>query len=34
VVAAFNAVYNQGAILHYMETGRLEGAEHPLPINC
>jgi putative nucleotidyltransferase with HDIG domain len=34
VVAAFNEVYNQGAILHYMETGRLEGAEHRLPINC
>jgi putative nucleotidyltransferase with HDIG domain len=34
VVAAFNAVYNQGAILHYMKTGRLEGAGHPLPINC
>jgi len=33
VVAAFNEVYNQGAILNYMETGRLEGAEHQLPIN-
>ena len=33
VVAAFNKVYDQGAILHYMETGRLDGAEHQLPVN-
>jgi len=33
IVAAFDAVYNQGIILHYMETGQLENIDRFHPIN-
>lgn len=33
IVAAFNAVYEQGSVLRYMETGKLEAVERFHPIN-
>jgi hypothetical protein len=32
-VAAFDAVYQQGTILHYMETGQLENLDRFHPMN-
>jgi hypothetical protein len=32
-VAAFDAVYNQGIILNYMETGQMENIDRFHPIN-
>jgi response regulator RpfG family c-di-GMP phosphodiesterase len=33
IVAAFGAVYEQGTVLQYMETGQLEAAERFHPLN-
>ena len=34
IVAAFDAVYQQGTISHYMETGQLEDIDRVHPVNA